>query len=145
MADSFNKKDREKKRRKKKKDKAEKMAQRKEEGSSGFEFMYVDENGNLTPTPPDPAKKLEINAEDIDVSVPKKEELEEVDPVRNGTVKFFNKEKGYGFIIDDMTKESYFVHADNIDGIITDRDKVKFEIGKGPRGPIAQLVSLLAE
>ena len=55
---SFNKKEREKKRRKRQKEKAERREQRKEEGKEKKSFedmlMYVDEDGNLTPTPPDP-------------------------------------------------------------------------------------------
>ena len=50
MADSYNKKEREKKKRKRKKEKAERKEQRKHEGSDTPEFMYVDENGNLSPT-----------------------------------------------------------------------------------------------
>ncbi|MEO0339936.1 MAG: hypothetical protein AAF242_12060, partial [Bacteroidota bacterium] len=57
MADSFSKKEREKKRRKKNQEKAERRKQRKLEGKTTEEFMYLDENGNLTSTPPDPNKK----------------------------------------------------------------------------------------
>jgi len=142
MADSFNKKEREKRRQKKKKDKAERKKQRKLDGVKGEEFMYVDENGQLTAEPPDPTKKIEINVEDIEISIPKKEKAEPMETVRNGTVKFFNTEKGYGFIIDDDTNLSYFVHIENITGEIRDRDKVQFEIGSGPKGPVALLVKL---
>ena len=62
MADSYNKKEREKKKRKRKKDKQARKEQRKQEGSNTEEFMYVDANGNLTSTPPDPAEKKKINA-----------------------------------------------------------------------------------
>ncbi len=141
MADSFNKKDREKKKRKKQKEKAERKRLRKEEGIKGEEFMYVDENGNLTSAPPDPLKKQEVNIEDIFVSVPKKEDLEEESKEREGIVKFFNNDKGYGFIMEKGT--SYFVHADNLLDPIRDNDKVTFEIGNGPKGPIATGVRLL--
>lgn len=142
MADSFNKKEREKRRQKKKKEKNERKKQRKLDGVKGEEFMYVDENGQLTAEPPDPSKKIEINLEDIEVSVPKKDKDAPEEIIRNGTVKFFNDEKGYGFIIDDATKLSYFVHIENITGEIRDRDKVQFEIGSGPKGPIALAVKL---
>ena len=48
----------------------------------GLENMiaYVDAYGNLTDTPPDPAEKLEIDAESIEIVIPKKI-VEEVDPV----------------------------------------------------------------
>ena len=69
---SFNKKEKEKKRRKKKKDKLERREQRKlereEVGPKSFEDLirYVDEDGNLTTTPPDPTKKKEeIKLENI--------------------------------------------------------------------------------
>ena len=103
--ESFNKKEKEKKRRKKKKEKQERRAQRKvereEAGKKTFEEMlsYVDENGNLTDTPPDPAKKKKIKVEDIAISVTPQDNTP-MDPNRKGKVKFFNDEKGYGFIID---------------------------------------------
>ncbi|MDB4438639.1 cold shock domain-containing protein [bacterium] len=137
MADSFNKKDREKKRQKRKKDKAEKKEQRKSEGKQEVEFMYQDENGNLVSTPPDPVKKKVFKIEDIVLGVPKKEDREEINPIRQGRVKFFNSEKGYGFINDIETNESYFVHIDSLDEPISENDKVTFEIGNGPKGPIA--------
>ncbi|MBT8232535.1 MAG: cold shock domain-containing protein [Saprospiraceae bacterium] len=143
MAESFNKKDREKKKKKRKKDKAERREQRKSEGKTEIEFMYLDENGNLVPTPPDPMKKKVIKLEDINISVPKKEDIGEIDPIRNGKVKFFNTEKGYGFIDDIETRQSYFVHIDSLNEPITENDNVTFEIGNGPKGPIAFDVKLI--
>jgi cold shock CspA family protein len=140
--DSFNKKEREKKRQKRKKEKAEKKEQRKLDGKTTEEFMYVDINGNLTSTPPDPADKLEINIEDIEVSIPKSEKSDESNFIRSGHVKFFNSEKGYGFIIDGNTQDSFFVHIDGLVDRIKDNDKVTFEVGKGPKGPIATGVKL---
>ena len=142
MADSFNKKEREKKKKKRAKDKAEKRRLRKEEGKSGIEMMYVDEDGNLTTTPPDPTKKSKIKLEDINISTPKQEDLEPEGP-REGVVKFFNNEKGYGFIEDKNTRESFFVHIDSLKEPIRDRDKVLFEVGSGPKGPIALDVQLV--
>lgn len=142
MADSFNKKEREKKRRKKRKDKAEKMKQRKLEGEKQPEFQYVDEDGNLTDTPPDPTKKSKIKAEDIYVSTPKKLPEDPADRIRTGVVKFFNTEKGYGFINDLGSGESVFVHIENITGEIKEGNRVNFELGKGPKGPVALLVKM---
>ncbi|MCO6492821.1 MAG: cold shock domain-containing protein [Phaeodactylibacter sp.] len=141
MADSFNKKEREKKKRKRRKDKAERKEQRKQEGSDTPEFMYLDENGNLTPTPPDPSKRRTIKAEDIDVSVPKQDKSDQPNFLRTGVVKFFNAEKGYGFIADQNSKEDFFVHADSLVDDITDNDKVTFEVASGPKGPVAINVS----
>lgn len=143
MADSFNKKEREKKKRKRKKDKKERKEQRKAEGGDSFEFMYVDEDGNLTPIPPDPnKKKKEVALEDIELGVPKREKSEESAFLRSGIVKFFNPDKGYGFITDKETKDSFFVHSNNLIDPIRDNDKVTFEVGKGPKGPIAIDVKL---
>jgi len=143
MADSFNKKDREKKRRKKNEEKAERKQQKKLEGKKEVQFVYVDENGNFTDTPPDPTKKKKIKAEDIEIGIPKKEDIEPMDLIREGVVKFFNSEKGYGFITDNQTKESLFVHIGNVTGDIRDNDKVKFEVGNGDKGPIAVNVKVL--
>ena len=145
--ESFSKKEREKKRQKRKKDKAEKKAQRKAEGAEGKSFedmlMYVDEYGNLTPTPPDPNKKSKIKAEDIEISIPRKGSEPQQDPVRKGRGKFFNDEKGYGFIIDRQTHDSIFVHAKGLIDEIRDNDKVTFEVEMGPKGPNAVRVKLI--
>ena len=141
MADSFNKKEREKKKRKRRKDKADKKEQRKQDGKETPEFMYLDENGNLTPTPPDPAKRRQIKAEEIDISIPKQDKSGQPIYIRPGIVKFFNQEKGYGFIADLETKEDFFVHADSLVDDITDNDKVTFEVASGPKGPVAINVS----
>mgnify|MGYP001800149332 CR=1 FL=1 len=142
MADSFGKKDREKKRKKRRENKAEKKAQRKAEGSKGNDIMYVDEFGNFTETAPDLNKKSKINEADIEISVPKKEREEEESAIKNGRVKFFNTEKGYGFILEDITGKSYFVHSNNLIDEIADNDKVSFEVGDGPKGPVALEVRL---
>ncbi len=151
MADSYNKKEKEKKRLKKQKAKQERREQRKlereEAGKKSFEdmIMYVDEDGNLTPDKPDPTKKKrEIKVEDIVLGVPTKSD-EDDDPIRNGRVKFFNTEKGFGFIIDDITKESIFVHVNNLQEEIHENDKVVYEVEMGPKGPNAVNVKILAK
>jgi len=142
---SFNKKEKEKKRQKKRLAKLERQRMRKiekaESGPKSFEDMisYVDENGNFSSTPPDPTKKKVINAEDIELGVPKREEF---DPNRSGKVKFFNGEKGYGFITDLGSGEGIFVHVNNIEGHIEEGDKVTFEIAMGPKGQYASNVKI---
>lgn len=139
---SFNKKEKEKKRRKKNQDKMERREQRKQEkeerGKLSFEdqLTYVDENGYFTDTPPDPAKKMKIKVEDVVISVPPKDNTP-YDPIRKGRVKFFNGEKGYGFLIDVDTEESVFVHINNTTEPIQEHDKVTFEVEMGPKGPNA--------
>ena len=142
MADSFNKKERDKKRKKRKKDKAERKAQRKLEGKTTEEFMYLDEDGNLTSTPPDPSKKKEISLEEISITTPKKSDLEDLNTERTGIVKFFNEEKRYGFIDDSERNEDYFVHEDNLIERIKEGDKVVFDLEPGTKGLVAVNVKL---
>ena len=143
--ETFNKKEVRNKKEKKKKEKEKKKLARKEsEKKSGLDDMiaYVDENGNITSTPPDPAKKEDIKLEDIEVGVPTSDSAEDSDPIREGTVSFFNDSKGFGFIKDKETKESVFVHVNNILEDITEGNAVTFEVEMGHKGPIAVRVQL---
>lgn len=146
---SFNKKERDKKRKKKKQDKLDKRERRKvergEAGKKSFEelLMYLDEDGNLTPEKPDPTKKRkEIKAEDIPLGMPMNTRVD-LTGERTGKVKFFNDDKGYGFIIDKETKESYFVHINDTYSDIKENHKVKFELAKGDKGMKAVKVEQL--
>lgn len=146
--ETYSKKEREKKRQKKKQEKQEKRELRKqslaENKKKTFEEMlsYVDENGNLTSTPPDPSKKHHIKAEDIILGIPPKDKVAS-DPIRKGYVKFFNDDKGFGFIVDDETKETVFVHINNLSEPLQENDKVTFEVEKGPKGLAAVRVNML--
>jgi cold shock CspA family protein len=143
MAESWNKKEREKKKQKEKKDKAEKMRERKESGGKSMDSMiaYVDENGNITDTPPDPRNRKEIKLEDIEIGVP--EYVPDDQPKeRTGKISFFNQEKGFGFIKDIVTQESVFVHINNLPGPVKENDKVIFEVENGPRGLMAVNVKM---
>ena len=61
-----------------------------------------------------------------------------------GSVKWFNRQKGYGFLAGDDGQE-YFVHHTALERgtFIRDNDKVSFEPDKGERGPVAKNVKLL--
>jgi len=137
--ETFGKKEREKKRLKKKQDKALRKEERKTNSSGGnFEDMiaYVDENGQIVDTPPDPSKKTKIKAENINLDYSKNAVDLDEEPLQ-GKVSFFNDEKGYGFIKDANSKDSYFVHVNKVEGTITEGDKVTFELEKGPKGMVA--------
>src|SRR5688572_14037437 len=84
----------EKRKLQKKKEKEQRKEERKAASRDGksLEDMlaYVDENGNITSTPPDPNKKKVIKEEDIVISVRRKEPGEDVEVARKGKVTFFN-------------------------------------------------------
>ena len=144
--ETFNKKEvRNKKERKRKEKAAKKLARKDSEKSGKLDDMiaYVDENGRLSSLPPDPTKKQEIELDSIQVSVARRGAEDELDPIRKGTVTFFNEAKGYGFIKDTETKESVFVHVNNTIDEIRDNNAVTFEIEMGPKGPTAVKVKLL--
>jgi len=131
---TYNKKEKEKKRLKKREEKQKKKEARKaeKEAGAGIPFAYVDHNGQLTDTPPDPAMKIKVDAESI--SLDYKKEHVEVDPIRKGKVSFFDTSKGFGFITDSENQEKYFTHVSGLIDQITENDKVQFELEKGMKG-----------
>jgi cold shock CspA family protein len=135
--ETFNKKEKEKKRLKQQQDKHQKMEERKANAKKGKtleEMMaYIDENGNISSTPPDPKKKKVFNAEDMHIGVPKQEEIEP-DAEREGIISFFNDAKGYGFIKDLKTQESIFVHTNQLAEPVKENNKVIFQVEQGPKG-----------
>ncbi len=114
----------------------------KEGGKKGIEFAYVDHNGHLTDTPPDPSKKIKVDVDSIEISIPKASEAEYVDPVRKGSVSFFDSSKGFGFIIDTENNEKYFCHVSGLVDEIAENDKVTFELERGMKGMNAVKVTL---
>ncbi len=53
--------------------------------------------------------------------------------MNNGTVKFFNNAKGFGFITPDDGSKDVFVHKNDLDVEITEGDKVSYEVEEGPK------------
>ena len=133
--ETFNKKEKEKKRLKKRQDKQQKKEERKSTSNQDFDsrIAYVDEDGNITDTPPDPTiKKKKIDAKSIEIGVPKREDV--VEAVRKGRIEFFNDSKGYGFIKELDTQEKFFVHVNGLTDEIREGDKVEFDVEEGRKG-----------
>ncbi len=139
--ETFGKKEKEKKKLKDRQEKAEKMEERKanaKKGKSLEDMMaYIDENGNISSTPPDPRKKKVFLQEDMQIGVAKREAGDEGDVIRNGVVSFFNEDKGFGFINDLQSQERVFIHINQLTERIQEGDKITFEIEMGPKGASA--------
>ncbi|MFC9653585.1 MULTISPECIES: cold-shock protein [unclassified Streptomyces] len=63
----------------------------------------------------------------------------------SGTVKWFNAEKGFGFIAQDGSGPDVFAHYSNISGTgyreLTEGDQVTFDVVQGQKGPQAENIS----
>lgn len=66
---------------------------------------------------------------------------------KTGTVKWFDKKKGWGYIIRDDGREDLFVHHTGIEGkgfrLLEDGDRVAFEEAAGLKGPKAVNVRVI--
>jgi cold shock protein len=67
--------------------------------------------------------------------------MKEVNLMTQGTVKWFNGEKGFGFIAPDDGSKDVFVHYSEVQGsgfrTLEENQRVQFEIEQGPKGPQA--------
>ncbi|MDX1444654.1 cold shock domain-containing protein [Lishizhenia sp.] len=54
--------------------------------------------------------------------------------MQKGTVKFFNETKGFGFIVENDSKQEYFVHVSGLIDEIREGDEVEFELTEGKKG-----------
>lgn len=144
---TWSKKEREKKKQKEKQEKEERRKERKENarnGNSLDEMMaYIDEYGNISSTPPDPQRKAEVKLEDIVIGVPKRLDSDSDIVEREGTVSFFNEDRGFGFIIDKRSGERIFVHVSGLQEPVKENSPVLFEIEQGRKGPSAVKVRLI--
>ncbi len=94
-------------------------------------LAYVDENGNITSTPPDPEKRKVINSEDIEIGVPKRTEID--DPLKEGKIDYFDKNKGFGFIIQNDGNKIFF-HINQATYPVKEGDVVNYTVERGPKG-----------
>ena len=62
--------------------------------------------------------------------------------MKQGTVKFFNQVKGFGFITEKDGDKDYFVHSTGLAETIKDGDSVEFELEEDPKGMRAINVKL---
>jgi CspA family cold shock protein len=67
--------------------------------------------------------------------------MREVESMTQGTVKWFNSDKGFGFIAPDGGEADVFVHYSEIQGSgfksLEENQRVQFDIGQGAKGPQA--------
>ena len=130
------KREREKIKQTKRLDKQRKREERQSSGSRNFEEMlaYVDENGVLHTTPPEVGEREEIDASQIEVSVPRRSEPEEIVP--------FEGRVEYGFIRNSDNGEKYFFHITQAPAAIAEGNRVTFELERGTRGMNAVRVAI---
>ncbi len=61
----------------------------------------------------------------------------------NGTVKFFNNSKGFGFITPEEGDKDLFVHVNGLVDEINEGDKVSYDVEEGPKGLNATNVKVI--
>jgi CspA family cold shock protein len=62
---------------------------------------------------------------------------------KEGTVKFFNNQKGFGFISQNDNRSELFVHASGLIDEIQENDQVSYDVAEGKKGPNAINVKLV--
>ena len=134
MAETFNKKALRQKKDKRKQDKIAKKEERKLNNNKGKSFdemiMYVDENGNVTNIPPDKQHRIKIKAEEIQLGATRIPEQREF----TGMVTLYMADKGYGFITEDETRNTVFLHSNKLEEMIKEKDRVSYEKERTPKG-----------
>lgn len=63
--------------------------------------------------------------------------------MQEGTVKFFNEEKGFGFITPKNGGNEIFVHVSGLTENIRENDEVRYEVAEGKKGPNAVNVEVI--
>ena len=66
--------------------------------------------------------------------------------MQDGTVKWFNNAKGYGFLVSEQTNEDVFVHYSTVEGegfkVLNEGQPVEYEVETGPKGLHATMVRM---
>jgi CspA family cold shock protein len=136
---TFRKKEQAKKKRLKKEDKMERRLMKKLDNDKGKSleelFVYVDEHGNLSPTPP--LKPYKFKEEDL---LPR---VHQDDIYRVGKVLFYNELGRYGFITDTETLERVYFNDDLAGRKLEPNQKVRYKSSESFKGPqITEIVVL---
>lgn len=141
---SFNKRQKEKLKQQKKLEKQKRKELRKSQGKDSMDDMiaYEDDFGQLHSSP-DEIVKDEVKLEDIEVSIPKKSDEEE-DTSLTGKVSYLNVEKGYGFIQQEDSRNSYYFRLSNAPEEIEIEDKVSFKTEDSARGKNAIDIAIVS-
>lgn len=147
MAETFSKKERNKKKLQKRRNKEQRREERRLDASKTGKTLddmiaYVDENGNISDTPPDERNIKPVALEDISIDIPR-DAPEDPDALPLGTVSYFDASKGYGFITGSKKPERIFVHQSQLADpsiVLSTGDKVEYRAKKGPRGLQAEFV-----
>ncbi|RKS03081.1 cold-shock protein [Flavobacterium sp. 102] len=63
--------------------------------------------------------------------------------MNEGTIKFYNEAKGFGFITPSNGGADLFVHATGLNGQVRENDKVSYEVSNGQKGPTATNVNVI--
>jgi cold shock protein len=64
--------------------------------------------------------------------------------MKEGTVKFFNETKGFGFVKETETEKEYFVHVSGLVDQVRENDQITFELKEGKKGLNAVNVRLVS-
>ncbi|MEK8180762.1 cold-shock protein [Flavobacterium buctense] len=63
--------------------------------------------------------------------------------MNEGTIKFYNEAKGFGFITPSNGGADVFVHATGLNGQVRENDKVSYDVTDGQKGPTATNVNVI--